>query len=289
MLILSLGLVAGACGRTPEDAPSGTPATDSRTPTQTSPSEADQLHEATGLILDDSSRGPKFCLGVVNQSLPPQCDGIPLLGWDWTEVEGEETANETRWGDYHLVGNYDGDTFTVVEVGPPNNEEPAESDPIDTPCAEPSGGWTVTDPDRASDEDVAAAQREVSRDKDFAGLWIDYYDEPPGGPTEEDPGDIILNVAFTGDLEKHERELRELWGGPLCMRQHAHSLRELQKVQNTFPAAEFDLDVLWSDIDVVEGFVEIGVVAITQQTLQRIEDRYGKDVVKIDARLKPVK
>lgn len=51
---------------------------------------------------------------------------------------------------------------------------------------------------------------------------------------------------------------------------------------------EFDLDTLWSDIDVVEGFVEIGVIAITPETLQRIEDRYGKGVVRIDARLKPV-
>lgn len=288
VLILSLALVASGCGTAPQDTPRGTPATDSRSPTQTSPSEADQLQEATGLVLDTPDRGPEFCLGGVNESLPPQCDGIPLAGWDWTRVDGEETANETRWGDYHLVGNYDGKTFTVRDVGPPKNEEPSDSDPIGTPCAEPPGGWTVTEPERASDEDVAAAQREVSRHKDFAGLWIDYYNEPPGGPTEENPGDIILNVAFTSDLDRHERKLRELWGGPLCMTQHAHSLRELQKIQRTFPAAEFDLEMLWSDLDVVKGFVEIGVVAIAPETLQRIEDRYGKGVVTVDARLKPI-
>ncbi len=286
--IVSLALVAAGCGQVSEAPLSDAPAADSPKPTDTSASdEADQLYEASGLVLDEPSRGPELCLGVVNESLPPQCEGIPLSKWDWTQVEGEESVDDTTWGDYHLVGNYDGETFSVREVGPPQNNEPADSDPIGTPCPEPSTGWSAPDPDRASEEDVAAAQREVSRDEDFAGLWIDYYNQPPGGPTEEDPGDIILNVAFTEDLSRHERELRELWGGPLCVTGHEHTVRELQKIQKTFPADEFNLDTLWSDIDVVRGFVEIGVVAIDAQTLQRIEDRYGEGVVRIDARLKP--
>lgn len=273
--ILSLAVVATACGSAPPSSAIGP-----------SP-EKDQLYEGTGLVLDTPDRDPELCLGAVNDSLPPQCGGIPLIAWDWTQVEGEDEAMGTKWGGFHVMGSYDGETLTVHEAGPPANEDPSGSDPIDTPCPEPAGGWRATDPARASQEDVADVQREVSRDPDFAGLWIDYYDEPPGGPTEEDPGDIILNVAFTDDLERHERELRALWGGALCLSQHDHTEEELQRIQNGFPD-EFDVDVLWSSIDVVRGVVEIGVITIDAETLQRIDDRYGEGVVKVDARLKPV-
>lgn len=284
--ILSLAVAGTACGQAPQDVPVGTTATDS--PAITASDDRGQLYEGTGLVLETPDRDPEFCLGGVDESLPPQCEGIPIVGWDWTQVDGEDKANGTTWGEFNLVGTYDGETFTVHEAGPPKQEGAADSDPIDTPCDEPSGGWIVTDPDRASEEDVAAAQREVSRDRDFAGLWIDYYDEPPGGPTEEDPGDIILNVAFTGDLERHEQELRELWGGPICLTQHDHALQELEEIQDEFPAAEFDLDTLWSGIDVVRGVVEIGVVSIDAETLQRIDDRYGEGVVQVGAGLNPV-
>ena len=286
VLALCLAALAGACGDSPSN-----PAGKSESPPGRDGSasgEAGELYEASGLVLDDADGGPEFCLGFVNESLPPQCEGIPLSGWSWAEVEAEESAASTTWGDYHLVGSYDGETFAVQEAGPPKDDESTGADPIGTPCEEPPGGWTVSGPGRASDQDIVAAQQAVSPDPEFAGLWVDYYDEPAGGPTEEDPGKIILNVAFTDNVEQHERELREEWGGPLCVTRQRYSVRELQKIQRTFPADEFDLDTLWSDIDVVRGFVEIGVVSIDDETLQRIEDRYGEGVVRVDAGLEPV-
>lgn len=284
--ILSLAVAGTACGQAPQDVPVGTTATDS--PTTTASDDRGQLYEGTGLVLETPDRAPEFCLGGVDESLPPQCEGIPIVGWDWTLVDGEDKANGTSWGEFNLVGTYDGEIFTVQQVGPPKHRETAHADPIDTPCPEPAGGWTATDPARASQENVVDAQREASREPDFAGLWIDYYDQPPDGPTEEDPGNIVLNVAFTGDLDRHGRELRDLWGGPLCVTQHDHTLRDLQKIQNGFPAHEFDLDTLWSGIDVVHGTVEIAVVTIDAETTQRIDDRYGEGVVQVEARLKRV-
>ena len=76
-----------------------------------------QLLEGSGTVLDDGS-GPQLCLGGVAESLPPQCGGIPLVGWDWGAVEGEESAAGTTWGDFQVVGTYDGEVFTVTDAGP---------------------------------------------------------------------------------------------------------------------------------------------------------------------------
>ena len=241
------------------------------------------------MVMDTPERDPELCLGGIEESYPPQCGGIPMSGWDWELVEGEESAGKTTWGTFHVVGRYDGDIFTVREASSPKPFEPEEADPVDTPCSEPDGGWVAPDPTRASHEHVVAAQRVVEGEPDFAGLWIDYYNEPAGGPTEEDPGDIILNVAFTGDLEAHEQELRELWGGPLCVTQEDHTLKELEQIQREFPADDFDLETTWSNLDVVEGVVEIGVIVVDEETLQRIEDRYGPGTVKVVPALIPVR
>ncbi len=58
--------------------------------------------------------------------------------------------------------------------------------------------------------------------------------------------------------------------------------------QKGFRADEFDLDILWSNTNVVECVVEIGAVAIDAETSQRIEDRYGDGVVEVEAALTPV-
>lgn len=282
---LALAIAVTGCGEPSEQS---APAPDATGSSDLAKSSEPGLYQGTGLVLDTPEGDPEFCLGGATASLPPQCAGIPIVGWDWSDVDGEESAAGTTWGDFNLVGGYDGDVFTVHEAGPPKEPESGDADRIGTPCPEPAGGWVAADPARASQEDVVDAQREASREPDFAGLWVDYYNEPPGGPTEEDPGDIILNVAFTGDLERHEQELRELWGGPLCVTHHDHTLRELQKMQNTFPADEFELETLWSSLDVVAGVVEIGVVVIDEETRQRIDERYGEGVVQVEARLKPV-
>jgi hypothetical protein len=59
-------------------------------------------------VLDDGG-GPEACLGGVMTSLPPQCGGTPLVGWDWADHEGEhETQAGVRWGGLLLTGPYDG-------------------------------------------------------------------------------------------------------------------------------------------------------------------------------------
>jgi hypothetical protein len=69
-------------------------------------------------VLEEASADPVLCLGVVLDSLPPQCGGIPIVGWDWDAVSGEESAGGTTWGSFEVTGYYDGETFILIEAGP---------------------------------------------------------------------------------------------------------------------------------------------------------------------------
>jgi hypothetical protein len=272
---LCLALLLAACGERPStSSPSSSP-------------DADQSYEAYGMVIDTTDREPELCLGGVEESYPPQCRGIPLESWDWNEVQDKEKAAGITWAMVHVTGTYDGETFTAQDVGP-FEETGGSSDPIETPCPEPAGGWTAEDPERATLEDAQKVQGEVQKEEDYAGLWLDYYNVPPGELTEENIGDIILTVAFTGDPQAHEAEIREMWGGPLCLAQHSHTEKELVDIQREFPAEEFGLETLWSDINIPKGFVTVGVITVDEETLQRIDERYGPGIVKIVPALRPV-
>jgi hypothetical protein len=254
---------------------------------ETQPRGADEArYRADAFVLEDASHGPALCLGGVADSLPPQCGGIPLAGWDWDAVEGEDRASGARWGQFDVVGTYDGTTFTVLEAGPATDEGP-RADPIEwTPCPEPEGGWTSPDPTIAGDTDVHIAQRAVQEQDDFAGLWVDTVDEGPSA------GATILNIAFTGDLERHEADLREVWGGPLCLVEHARTSAELEAIQaelgDPAVAGELGLEVTWSATDVLDNAVTVGVVVADDRARAAVAERYGEGAVELFPALLPV-
>lgn len=265
-VLLSLGLL-GACGdRDTAPRAAFTPTPDGAT-----------LYETTGLVLEKKKGAPELCLGAVQESYPPQCDGLALVGWDWDAVEAEETAAGQTWGEFHLTGSFEGETFTVVDAGPPEPfEAPPDGDHFATPCPEPPGGWTSVDPSRDSEEDVSKVAQAVNGHPDYAGLWIDRVD-----------GHVIVNAAFTGSLERHEAEIRELWGGPLCVTQRDVSYRDLRAIQDEL-GEDPDIDVLWTDVDEVEGKVLAGVVVLDDETRARLDERYGAGAVEVHPQLRPV-
>lgn len=71
-----------------------------------------------GTVLQVPDGAPELCLGPVRESFPPQCDGIPLSGWDWdaagVQDEAGEGAERTRWGTYAVTGAFDGLTLEVT-------------------------------------------------------------------------------------------------------------------------------------------------------------------------------
>lgn len=75
-----------------------------------------------------------------------------------------------------------------------------------------------------------------------------------------------------------------MWGGPLCVVQHARTLAELQAVQEELfasGAAELGLDPTFGAVDETRGVVELGVVAVTPEQQAAVDERYGAGVVEV--------
>lgn len=238
-------------------------------------------------MLEKDGRGPQLCLGAVAESLPPQCSGLPLVGWSWDAVADEQRAATTIWGEYHVAGTFDGKAFTVTRPpGPP--QRTVDPPRAKTPCPEPSGGWQRPDPKATTRQHLERASAAAQREPDFAGLWIDDPNPPRG--EEQDLTKIVLNVAFTGDLERHTAALRKHWGGALCVSQRVHSEAALLKAQvaaqNT--VTELGLEWLGSGTDVIAGIVEIDVIAADATHQAKIDERHGEGLVVLRPRLRPI-
>jgi hypothetical protein len=243
-------------------------------------------YEGSGTVLDKQGVGPQLCLGAVAESLPPQCRGVPLVGWDWAKVEGEQTAGDTTWGEYRVVGTYDGQRLTPTE--PPGPPQYTQDDfKIETPCTEPAGGWARPDPKKMRQADLDRVNLAAQKMPGYAGLWLHNL-VPPRGEVQ-DPKDLVVNVAFSGDLAKREAELRKLWGGALCVVQHKRSEAELAAVRTQAEATirEMGLGMLDSSTDVVRGRILVGVTAATAEQLAELKAKYGDELV-VTARLRPL-
>lgn len=254
------------------------------------------LHTGSGTVIERAEHGPELCLGPIASSLPPQCRGVPLVGWQWDAVSDQESAAGTTWGSYSVTGTFDGKVLTVTEpagepVGPDGAAGSAGGeDPFATPCPEPPGGWVAVDPARTGDGAVEAANAYAMSQTDLAAFWVDHLAPTDSEPAPDDP--LVLNAAFTGDLERHEAELRKIWGGPLCVGQMARTTAELRAVQQDFSGsaggAEFGLQVLWSGTVEYQQKVEVGVVAATDAQREAVDGRYGEGTVELVAGLNPV-
>lgn len=85
---------------------------------------------------------------------------------------------------------------------------------------------------------VAAARQAPG----FAGLWI----------VNAGMVDQVLNVAFTADLDRREAEIRQRWGGALCVVRHERTIRELRSIEAEFLAPAgipFGLQLLGAGVD----------------------------------------
>ncbi|MEU6708180.1 hypothetical protein [Streptomyces wuyuanensis] len=86
------------------------------------------------------------------------------------------------------------------------------------------GGWKAVDPAKTSHTTQERLVVDAEKDPEFAGRWISY----PGGAQK---GLAVLVMQHTRDLPGHEREIRRIWGGPLCLVGAKHSYAELRKVR----------------------------------------------------------
>ena len=252
-------------------------------------------YQATATVLQGRDHGPELCLGLVADSFPPLCGGIPVTNWRWDRVEGEQAASGTTWGTYQLVGSYDGASFTVTRAAPvpPAGAPSAEERFADEPkpgCAEPAGGWAVPNPARRSERDLGPVSTAARAQPDFAGLWLSYL-APMGANVAENTGEFVLNVAFTGDLARHTTQLRPRWGGRLCVTRQRRSYRQLLRIQRELQGSvgsDLGLQVLSTGISDPANVVRLEVVVLDSRVHEAIRARYGAGAVQATAALTPV-
>jgi hypothetical protein len=267
-------LILAGCGTDARGRPSASPSV------HTGP-----LHEGNGLVLEHPNGDVVLCLGSTTDTIPPQCGTtIRVRNWDWRRVDDEDVASGYTWGGYHVVGIYNGDTFTVSEAGEPEPPFGGTSPPADTPCPEPAGGWErIEGPGRGLTAAYLAAQEEP----DYGGGWGDHPYEEPGGPR----GPVVLNVSFTSDLERHRQELSELWEGGLCVSKASHTLDELVRIQRHLRDGgleSFGLIPLQSWIEENRNRVVVGVVITDPEVEAALAEKYGQGTVLIEPALTKV-
>jgi hypothetical protein len=205
-------------------------------------------------VLESPQHGPQLCTEV-EESLPPQCGGPDIVGWDWTAVDTEEALNGTTWGSFYVVGTWVDGVFSLTH--------PA-TDPVPTPP-----GWQpmLTSPCRdaidAEDTPVVDVDAPLPEESapDFAGSW---WDATNG----------VYNVAFTGDLAVHEAALQAQYEGRLCVVEAAHTYAELLAAQErlmSISARPLGVVIDGVGIDVVGNAVMIDILVLNWATVDFIE------------------
>ncbi|GAA4188280.1 hypothetical protein [Microbispora amethystogenes] len=279
-VLLVVPLAASGCGSPPDVA---APAADTR-------------YTATGTVLQNGKHGPQLCASV-QESYPPQCGGADIVGWDWKAVRAESSGGVT-WGDYRVVGTWDGSRLTLTE---PPREARTSGDGVSgtdmtSPCPEPAGGWRPVDRAKATEEAMRAAMDRAASADEFAGGWLDqhYMDGVDSHDVRtiekigNDPTRYVLNLMFTGDLAGRERWIREVWGGALCVSGAERTESDLRAIQRELEGEMESRRFLTLSVDTIGNHVSVGVYVATPELGRELDDRYGKGAVALEGFLKPV-
>lgn len=237
--------------------------------------EAAQQYEVHTTVLESPGHGPELCLGGVASSLPPQCGGPPLVGWDWTLVDDEESRSGTTWTSAHVVGTYDGERFTLTQ--PPGPFEEQESHPVPGPAC---------DEQKATNDDGVEEWEEsvnVGDMPDVIAVWVnDSRSATWDGPFV---GNFIVRP---GDAERAEAAVREHWGGHLCVVERDQpSPEELDDIMQRMPEV-LSNDLLMVDADHVRGVVVVEVVVVTDEVREKVRDAFDERLVELTGALKPI-
>ena len=152
----------------------------------------------------------------------------------------------------------------------------------------PAGGWATTvDRSLLALEDMTAFHAYIDAQPDRSASWLDNSTDPKFDPEElgsyvYDPAAVVTNIRFTQDAERHEAEIRAIWGGPICVFEGgsppAELLDRLDEVQR-------DLAATGGYVDEVGGRVVVDVLLEDPDAQGELDQRYGPGVVVIQPHL----
>lgn len=168
-----------------------------------------QVYEGSFTVLQAAGQSPMLC-HAIQESFPPQCAGLPVSGWDWDAVEGEETANGTSWGSWHVTGTYDGERFHLTDPPGPARQGGEDEDNSDfSPACE--------EPDVVDGAHGIAEWEAMSQDygpfeiPDLVAAWVS---DPAG---EWDGAFVASVVVLPGAGQRAVDRIRKHYAGPLCV------------------------------------------------------------------------
>lgn len=264
---------------------------------------------AAAMVLESSEHGPELCLGMILESLPPQCGGVPIIGWDWATAPWAESAGDSTWANVYVEGSYDraAYTFTVetlravdpaVDYPSPGGVDPDHM--FDAPCPEPAGGWLAEAAD-APPGHPTDANVYFEAQPDRGAVWLDDSIDPtPDNGIQENTG-LIMVYTFTGDLARHEAELRALWPGALCVAQAKVAAVDLAAVaaevvavvQGPGPITLPNGSTLRvfgysSEGDPMTGTIDIDVEFAEPAAQAWFDETFGAGVVRLSGTLRPI-
>ncbi|MFG6194680.1 hypothetical protein [Nonomuraea sp. JJY05] len=246
-------------------------------------------YEANLTVLEGGGHGPQLCM-MVMESLPPQCGGPDVVGWDWNKVD-HESQGGVKWGEYRVVGTWDGSRLTLTEPpGAPRKAAPTQEEDLTSPCPAPEGGWRPVDPAKATQQALDRALARAGTAKEFAGAWIDrsqMKELPPESTEADDPRRLVLNLKFTGDLSGREAWIREVWGGALCVSGAARSQSELEAIQREIEA-ELGDGLVSASPSVLRNQVTAQVWVATDEQRRDLDAKHGAGAVALNGVLRPV-
>ena len=228
---------------------------------------------------------PIVCVGGILLSRPPQCGGLVLVGFDWSDV-GHEDAGGIRFsGGTYLEGTIDGDTFVVslARDATESDRQPADPNDFSSPCPEPDGGWTIVDPTLVTDDAFDRAIEYGNTIDDLSAIWV--IQPPIEAP---DPVDMILNVAVVDNVEEHQEALRARWGGPLCVFLQEGRAADLRAIQHEIAGESFELGVTLVGADEINQTVEVSVIVADSGTLRYFAERFGVATVHVTGHFQPL-
>jgi hypothetical protein len=242
----------------------------------------DRRYEGSFTVLESAEHGPELC-HMVEDSLPPQCGGLPVVGWDWDTVEGEERVGDTTWGEWHVTGTFDGERFRLTEPpGPPLLGDHDRGLDFSPACDEPD----VVDPSHGVAEWEAATQIDgVFDSRELVAAWV----SDPGGDWD---GPFVGNlVVVPGAAQAAVARVREHYAGALCViERDAPTAVELAAVQRelTNEDARAILGTIQSAAaDERRGVVVATIWLVDEAAMDYADQRWG-DLVELRGLLRPV-
>ena len=222
--------------------------------------------------------------GPVIAGLRP--DALPER--DLTPPDETDDAPPSKQGvPLRLTVRMNGDRLALVEP-PALPVEGGDRFHFGSPCPAPPGGWTVSDPARTGNKARLALEAHLAAEGELARVWWD---------TKAAPAPGVLNVAFTGDLDRHRSEIAALWGGPVCVSSGTRTIAELRSAAarlsdhaRTLPGGPDEPPRLATccGVDRERGAVSLFSVVHDEAVDAWIERWAGGVPVHVDAYLEPV-